>query len=332
MNSALTADRSVPRRMSCHMIPASTKSLIVAIPTNLPVVEHDVPVHPVGLVGAVFDFEAVAATAAADGNRLLSEETVGVERHRAGKRRNARVVGHARSRNAALFDRIRQNAVDDVTAPKPARLRHVAGGPDIRHVRAHQIVDQNAGVDRDVRPVQKADIGLDPGAHQQQIGGDRLAVGERGETAVAPPLDAAQRLPQQHAHAVAGEGPFDDRGGPRFEISRQRMRLQFDDRDRNLGLGHVFGGVHADQAGAQYDRRTGLSHRLPQVDGVSHRPQHMKRHIGQAAHLRQHGRGAGGDQQPVVPPTFRRTRGAGSTAPDRPRRRSRRARMRSRYR
>src|ERR1700690_3943168 len=114
------------------------------------VLENDVPIT---VLAAAFGDLGSRTAGAADRNRLLSEETVSVEWHGAQKRRHARVIGHAGSRDAALLDRIRQDAVDDLAAPEPARLRHVAGGPDVRQVGAHQIVDQNAGVDLDARSV-----------------------------------------------------------------------------------------------------------------------------------------------------------------------------------
>src|SRR5208282_6175328 len=62
---------------------------------QLSVLKDDTPVDPIGLDTALFDLDPTAGTAASDGNRLLSEETVGVERHGARKRHKACVAGHA---------------------------------------------------------------------------------------------------------------------------------------------------------------------------------------------------------------------------------------------
>ena len=67
-------------------------------------------------------------------------------------------------------------------------------------------------------------------------------------------------------------------------------------------LAHVLGRVHADQAGAEHDRRFGVLHRVAQLDGILHRAQDVMGHVAQARYRRQRRRRAGGDEQLVVTP------------------------------
>ena len=165
MNARLTADRSMRRRISSHITPGSKGTLMPKMPARRPSLHDDLEIAASRRLRHLRHHFALASLAA-DRNRLLAEESVGVERHAAGiGLRRAGSPAIAMPAMLALLDGIGQDAVDDLAAigEKAARLRDVAGGPDVGDAGAHAVVDQDAAVGlRRREPSRKSVTGATP--------------------------------------------------------------------------------------------------------------------------------------------------------------------------
>ena len=243
----------------------------------------------------------LALALVADGDRLLAEEGVSVERDAARIGLDRRVARHGHAGDFSLLHGLGQDAVEDFLAVVEAlRLGDVAGGPDAVDAAAHGVVDENAAVERHAGTGEVVGDRRHAGGDEQQVGIERRAAVRRHSNGFSRRLAAADFRPEQQLDALGGEGGLDDGGCLGVEVAGEHARLHFHHGDLGAGFGEVLGGVHANEPRAEHDGLLRLRQGRVQADRVVERAQDVELDILQAGNRRQQRRGASGEQQLAV--------------------------------